>query len=592
MTRHQHHFFQVPGFYAQPILSKHWDEQIGADPDLQKDISKSRKAQTHYGYVEARIASDHANLIDHQLRKAFQQLEWHDFANVDGYAKDSKATPNQRMFFKVRNILSHYIHSDIKDHELHDSKLHAFRRWISVAELLLKKHNYEAVLMVVTTLFEIDVLYRFTKELPDYSKEQFNSLMDLCAPNDFFKTIDAHIKKYKKNEDLVPVSILSSRLTSLDTRLEGKYLSPYSEPVKSEDLVSAKTITTQLLRAELTSLDEDLGDNKHLNSSDVLFDHPLYLALMKKKQLNSAMHLMTEMLRSETPTLDKTPKEDIPLNSNEIPLEPTSKPELIKSDSILVTTDMILTELNSLDELLGEHTHLNVGNRALDPRETLELAMKEKLISVMTETTKMIHTELAYVNTLPNDDKNLSNTQGHPLNTALVNLFLMMTTTKLLLVAFSSLDNPLGEDKCLNNTDIRSVHSSPSELVKEQLMYALMITNRMIFTAVEAYSRQVAMEPLISPMLTKKAELTALPAHLQSIFEAAAERYRLNPPSPRLAPRPERPADNSSLFSQKLCPTLRQRRYSSANKHWKGIFEIPTETFEAPEQNTPVLQNP
>lgn len=196
---------------------KQWDE-ILAEPKMQQAIASSRRAQRLFGFVESAVACDHTKLIDIQLKAAFVKLTREDFANPKGFAEKRKASKQLKNYFTTQQTLQHVIADDILQHDKRDSQLNAFRRWITVAEQLLTKHNYEAYVFVLTYLISINIDYKYYNELPEGLRTRFLEHNTRVSPAHNFSQLRQYMKEHQQpdNKDFLPLCLISKDITVLN----------------------------------------------------------------------------------------------------------------------------------------------------------------------------------------------------------------------------------------------------------------------------------------------------------------------------------------------------------------------------------------
>ena len=226
-----------------PFFSQKWDRMIGKST-MQKAISNNKKAQQWYTHIESTIAQDHARLINCKLREGFEQLKQSDFHDTKGFAEYKKSSLTLRKFFKTRDTLEFYIQNDVTQHKNRDSQLSAFRRWVSVAELLLKKNCYEGFFLVIAKAISIDIDYHFYKELPKICQSKFDAFNDLISPIDNYAALRKYIADNKQDHDFIPVFLQSKDLTMFNQILGDK------QHLSSKELPVGDALLNSCLRKE------------------------------------------------------------------------------------------------------------------------------------------------------------------------------------------------------------------------------------------------------------------------------------------------------------------------------------------------------
>ncbi len=233
-------FREKNDFLREPLPSASWDDLI-AIPRVQKQIAKSTKTRRLYGYVEAKIGFNYARLINFKLREAVSLLDRSDFDDPSGFSVLEKASIKVLNYLKVKNVFEHFVKQDIYQHSSRDAQLNAFRRWIGIAELLLKWRCYDGFLLVMPILMLEDKL---VQELPGPSGLVFENLAKLASSEGNFSVLRGLIDTNKTAYDLPPVLLRSKDLSIANFLLDqyknenepGSYLRCASFEVKEKIL--------------------------------------------------------------------------------------------------------------------------------------------------------------------------------------------------------------------------------------------------------------------------------------------------------------------------------------------------------------------
>ena len=210
------------------VDSATWDKEI-KDVTVQKAIAKSRQVQACYSYIESKLVHEYAKIIMVPLNNAFFHMTREDFIVPRGFSDQKKASPALKDYFELSKVREQFIRADIAKCD-NDARLHAFRRWITVVEILLHKNHYEAAFAVMLTLSSIDDQYNLSPSLPSYSRDEFERMGELLSPMRNFKVLRTCIAEAQKNKDarvVVPLVLVSKDLTSLNEFLgddQGKSL--------------------------------------------------------------------------------------------------------------------------------------------------------------------------------------------------------------------------------------------------------------------------------------------------------------------------------------------------------------------------------
>lgn len=233
-------------FVTDPIASKKWDKEVTSSPAFSDALINSRSVKKVYKQIEAQIIHDYADLLDIQLRSAFQQVNRNEVANPVGFSNIERASPELKSFFECRKIFENFIADDITGHDTPNAQLMAFARWVNIAKVLLKKHNYEAFSLVVLRLSQIDMQLKLSNQLPENTKNTLRSLDKLIFPSKNFKDMREYIRTHEKDNDFPPTFLISK---------------------------------------DMTFLNEALGDDKKLNSKEISKRHPSYVNVVRKEKM-------------------------------------------------------------------------------------------------------------------------------------------------------------------------------------------------------------------------------------------------------------------------------------------------------------------
>lgn len=213
----------------KPFYSQLWDEMI-ANKSMQKSIASCKKNQDLYRDHELKIINDHALLFEYKLRKYFDKLKKSDFNDPSGFSEVEKGSSRVKWYHRNRDMLQYYMEYDIGVHSRRDSQLNAFRRWIDVADILLKKHCYEGFVLIAAFLL---TQYNPARgELPPQSQSKLDEFSKLTTPIRNFTQLRHYINDRSQSYDLLPMVILSKDLTFFNEFLgEKKLLSSKEIPV-------------------------------------------------------------------------------------------------------------------------------------------------------------------------------------------------------------------------------------------------------------------------------------------------------------------------------------------------------------------------
>ncbi|MCC5792622.1 MAG: hypothetical protein JJT82_08470 [Legionellaceae bacterium] len=239
MTNAKHRFLNWYNahrlFLKEPLASQEWDKKI-ADPLSQKALQSSKKAQKIYQSTEARLVHDYSDLLDGQLRKVVRRLKLKDFADPSGFSDLRKGSAALKRFFACRSTLENFINDDICGHSQRDAQLHAFRRWIEIAKLLLTKHhNYEANSLVIMRLLQIDAEWQFSNELPKSTQSDYHLFCSLLFPSQNFKALRSHIAAHPHPRNFSPTFLLAKDMMFLNEAIGDVHARSKSKALKPSD---------------------------------------------------------------------------------------------------------------------------------------------------------------------------------------------------------------------------------------------------------------------------------------------------------------------------------------------------------------------
>lgn len=240
----------IKWFYHNPIKkSQHpsyeWDKKT-TEPAINAAIASNRYIKKIYKQTEALITHEYAELLDIKLRESFQNIHRKDVATPVGFSDINRASPELKSFFECRKIFERFIVDDIAGHSEQNAQVNAFARWVNIAKLLLKKHNYEAASLVLLRLSQIDTRLRLNDSLSASTQKTLESLNKLIFPSKNFKDMRQYIKSHQKKNDLPPTFLLSK---------------------------------------DMTFLNEALGEDKNLRSNQISKDHAAYANIVRKERM-------------------------------------------------------------------------------------------------------------------------------------------------------------------------------------------------------------------------------------------------------------------------------------------------------------------
>jgi hypothetical protein len=237
-------FYRNP-LHKSPTPSQEWDQKT-AEPEINAVIKSSKSVKKIHKQTERFLANDYAQLLDVKLREAFQNIDRKDIANPAGFSDINRASPELKNFFECRKIFEKMIADDIAGHSEKAAQISAYSRWVVIAKLLLKKHNYEGASLILLRLSQIDMRLDINKELSSDTQKSLDSLNKLIFPSKNFKDMRDYIKSHQAKNDLPPTFLLSK---------------------------------------DMTFLNEALGNHRDLSSGDITKSHPSYLNIVRKERM-------------------------------------------------------------------------------------------------------------------------------------------------------------------------------------------------------------------------------------------------------------------------------------------------------------------
>ncbi len=261
-------WFNLNGrFVSRPIASQKWDKEVTSSPVFSEAIVNSSSVRKIYKRTEAQIIHDYANLLDIQLRKAFQKIKRTEVANPVGFSNIERASPELKSFFECRKIFENFIANDIKGHSTVNAQIMAYTRWVNIAKVLLKNHNYEAFSLVALRLSQIDMDLKLGHQLTENTKKTLMSLDKLVFPSKNFKDLREYISAHRRDNDFPPTFLISK---------------------------------------DMTFLNEALGDDKNLKSAEISKKHPSYANVARKEKMLNKLFSSKQDQRMLPPHLQAT----------------------------------------------------------------------------------------------------------------------------------------------------------------------------------------------------------------------------------------------------------------------------------------------
>lgn len=331
------HWYDNASVLASLHPSKAWDEKM-ADPVVSVAIASSREVRTLCKQTEAQITADYTDLLDFNLRDAFHKLNRKDIANPSGFSDIARASPELKSFFECRKIFEKFIADDVTGHSEKSAQTNAFARWVSIANLLLKRHNYEAASLVLLRLSQIDMRLHLNKALPEDTQKKLNSLNKFIFPSKNFKVMRDHMRSHHSKKELPPTFLLSKDMTFLnealgdDKNLNSKEMSKKHDSYKN--IVRKERVLNQLFNIKHQATPK----RKHSSHQEAMFHHisEEYLEQLKLTQEDNLPP--GPRVRKEVTTI-------IPLTKAEMPLSLSGKSQSGAKSKLIKGPD--LTKQNS-----------------------------------------------------------------------------------------------------------------------------------------------------------------------------------------------------------------------------------------------------
>lgn len=205
--------------WKQPMPSEQFDKLVSR-PEIQRSIAKSKRNQHVYSYIENKITTDYAWLIDYKLREALKGLHLDDLRDPSGFESKSKSNDRQRNYFDLRDNLEHFLKHDIKQHHDNpDAELNAFRRWVEVSDLLLKRHCYEGFLLVFFNTYLLAKPH-LVSGLPTGLRQRYYYLCHLGDTGCNHAPLRHYIHHNKKEHDFPPLIFNYHAIAVLNESIE------------------------------------------------------------------------------------------------------------------------------------------------------------------------------------------------------------------------------------------------------------------------------------------------------------------------------------------------------------------------------------
>lgn len=273
-------------FLDTPLASQEWDKQI-SKKQVRRALATSTEKTDLCQQIETRLAQDYADLLDSQLRSTFQQLEITDIANPVGFSDISQGSINMKNYLQCYNVMDKFIEADITGHSKKATKLHAFERWIEVANILLNQHqNYEAFTLVMLRLSIVETDLKHLADLSDSSRETYNAFQPYINPRGNFRELRKHMQGNNDPNVLRPSFLLSKDILFLNETLgKNKNLTSANIPVTHESYENIKKKEEILAQFAATKKTEVKKQSPHLQATYTILAEQ-YMAQAELQQRN------------------------------------------------------------------------------------------------------------------------------------------------------------------------------------------------------------------------------------------------------------------------------------------------------------------
>jgi len=260
-------------FFNQPFASKKIDSTIHKK-SIQRVLKKS-SVFGFYVYSESKIVKDYTQLIDMKLREAINLLSVEDFKKTSEFSGEGNNNILLKNYFKTRDMLLLFIAKDIYQHQHELSRIHAFCRWIDVADLLLKNGCYEGFHMVTLRLKQLET-ETLNNSLDKPHKRLFETFVNLCRRPD---GLNSRIELDERSCSLPPLIHWFMQLTGIKGEI-GNCDSDRQDKEQLQKLNALKTKKKACYRSIMLHL-------KHLKN---------YLKKSKKNSLPTHLEKMWKKL--------------------------------------------------------------------------------------------------------------------------------------------------------------------------------------------------------------------------------------------------------------------------------------------------------
>ncbi|KTD75169.1 hypothetical protein [Legionella waltersii] len=320
-------------FWNKPLASRYIDKAI-SDKKIQRSISASKQNQIRLSCIESIIASDYARMIDVKLRELYKSFRLEDFKDPSGFEKRERSNLLQQDYFQTRGHIEYFIKKEIYQNDLSaDAQLNAFRRWINIADLLLRRHCYEGFLLVIVNL-ELISNKKLIMGLPEGVKNNFAKLCALSLPDYNHSALRKFMSANQDERDFTPMLFNYHAITVLNESLSNLI------SLKRQTHKDIKRLSRNIIKLEKTMQDDpssqydyllrERGDKASflsaikLQITDQFRQRKALLSSIKKEQGATYTQLPDYLVQTYRRLRKEHTKYQLKLHSQDNPPEPPS----------------------------------------------------------------------------------------------------------------------------------------------------------------------------------------------------------------------------------------------------------------------------
>ena len=214
-----------------------------------------------------------------------------------------------------RGVQIDFIRADIIKSDK-DMRVNAFRRWISVVEILVNRKHYQGAFDVLLVLDSINDEYKLSEHLPIYCQVTLQRLIQLISPSNNFRLLRQCMAEAKTRNDspvFIPFAIMAKDITNLNEQLLGREaesiadididLPVYTNFTTREDLITELMKAQPKRKTELPTHLQELFDMLTKKTGDTQAAEPP--ALLRDVPSTLYSHKLNPSLWSMRGRLDK-----------------------------------------------------------------------------------------------------------------------------------------------------------------------------------------------------------------------------------------------------------------------------------------------